>query len=361
MKITFVLPYAGLAGGIRVVAIYAKLLQKLGHDVFVVSQPQRPISSRRQIKSLLKDQKLISTKNSPSHFDKLDVSHKIIEKNRPITDSDVPNADVVVATWWETAEWVANLSSSKGAKAYFIQHHEVHDYLPIERVKATYSLPLHKITISKWLVDLMKIKYQETNISLVLNSVDSEQFWAKPRKKQVEPTVGMLYSTTYWKGCDVSFKALSIAREKIPNLKLVAFGAKEPSDSLPLPLNSKYFQQPVQNKIKDIYAECDVWLCGSYCEGFHLPPLEAMACRSPVVSTMVGGPMDTIKNGFNGYLVNVGDHEALANSLVKVISLPEKKWQAMSEAAYVTATNYTWEDATKLFEKALYTALNCQH
>ena len=43
---------------------------------------------------------------------------------------------VVIATWWETAEWVAGLSPRKGAKAYFLQHHEVHPGQPVDRVRA---------------------------------------------------------------------------------------------------------------------------------------------------------------------------------------------------------------------------------
>ena len=39
MKITFILPHAGLSGGIRVVAIYADRLKKRGHNVTVVSLP----------------------------------------------------------------------------------------------------------------------------------------------------------------------------------------------------------------------------------------------------------------------------------------------------------------------------------
>jgi len=37
MRITFVLPYAGMAGGIKVVAIYTRLLREMGHHVNVVS------------------------------------------------------------------------------------------------------------------------------------------------------------------------------------------------------------------------------------------------------------------------------------------------------------------------------------
>lgn len=357
MKITFVLPFAGLAGGIRVVAIYAERLKKRGHDVFVVSLPEDPISPLEQIKSLIKGRGLISNKEA-SHFDGLDVPHRVLERWRPITDADVPDADVIVATWWETAEWVANMSEAKGAKAYFIQHHEVFDSQPKERVEATWSLPLHKITISKWLIDLGRERYGDSNLSFVPNSVDTDQFHAPPRGKQPVPTVGMLYAPIGWKGCEVSLKAFSLAAEKIPNLRLVAFGAFEPSADLPLPEGTKYIRYPEQNSIKDIYASCDVWLCGSWSEGFHLPPLEAMACRCPVVSTHVGGPLDIVKEGVNGYLVPLGDSTALANQLVHVLTLPDAEWQAMSDAAYATATQYTWDDATELFEGALHTAID---
>jgi hypothetical protein len=54
MKITFVLPYGGLAGGIRVAAIYAERLKKRGHEVVVVSTPPAQPSPSQQLISLLK-------------------------------------------------------------------------------------------------------------------------------------------------------------------------------------------------------------------------------------------------------------------------------------------------------------------
>ncbi|MGQ4650681.1 glycosyltransferase [Lyngbya aestuarii] len=358
MKITFVLPHASMAGGVRVVAIYAEHLKRRGHEVCVVSTPRTPLKVKEKFKSLLKGNGWpTDPKPGPSHLDNVDVPHKIIDHLPPVVENDLPDADLVVATWWTTAEWVASLSEAKGAKAYFIQHHEVFDYLPKDRVEATYSLPLHKITISKWLLDLMQNRYGDSHVSLIPNSVDTKQFYAPPRGKQSMPTVGMLYSPIYWKGCDISLKAFALAAQEIPNLRLVAFGNNSPSPDLPLPKGTEYVQQPQQNRIKDIYASCDVWLCGSRSEGFHLPPLEAMACRCPVLSTQVGGPVDIIENGVNGYLVPIEDHNALAKHLVKVLSLSDAEWQAMSNAAYATATRYTWDDATDLFEAALHTTV----
>lgn len=360
MKITFVLKSANLSGGIRVVSIYAERLQKLGHEVFVVSCPRPQPTLRQQMKSVLKGQGWISRpEKEPSHFDNIDVPHRVIETSRPIVDADVPDADVVVATWWETAEWVANLSAEKGAKAYFIQHHEVHDYFTPEqkeRAKATYLLPLHKITIAQWLIGLIQTRYGDAKISLVPNSVNLEQFYSPPRGKQPIPTVGMMYSRVPWKGCDISLKAFSQAAQTIPNLRLIAFGTPEPSSDFPLPAETEYHCQPPDHTIKDIYAKCDAWLFGSHVEGFGLPILEAMACRTPVIGTPAGAAPELLSDGA-GILVKPEDPEDMAKAIEEICTMPETEWRSMSDAAYAKATNYTWDDATELFEKALYTAI----
>ncbi|MEG4858618.1 glycosyltransferase family 4 protein [Microcoleus sp. K1-B6] len=358
MKITFVLPTLSLTGGIRVISIFAELLRKRGHSVFVISLPRPQPSMRQQVKSLLRGGGWISPpENEPSFFDNLGVEHKITDRYRPVEDKDVPDADVVVATWWETAEWVAKLSPSKGAKAYFIQHHEIFDYLPQGRVEATWMLPMHKITISKWLVDLARTKYGDREVSLAPPTVDTKQFYACPRNKQSVPTVGLMYSTIYWKGTDIALKAFSLAAEKIPNLRLVAFGTEAPSSELPLPANAEYVIQPDQDKIKDYYSKCDAWLLTSRSEGFGLPIIEAMACRTPVISTPAGAAPEILSGG-TGILVRPEDPQEMAKAIERICQLPNSKWQAMSEAAYAKVNNYTWEDATDHFEAALKVAVD---
>src|SRR3954454_11789857 len=165
MRITFVLPFAGTAGGTRVVATYADRLRKRGHQVVVVSTPRRDPGMKNKLKSLVKGKgwpKLLG----PSHFDQVDVDHRIIDRFRPVTDADVPDADVVIATWWETAEWVAKLSPSKGTKAYFIQHDEIEFSQHPQRVIATWNQPMHRVTIARWLVDLGKERCPGETIEL---------------------------------------------------------------------------------------------------------------------------------------------------------------------------------------------------
>lgn len=346
-----------LNGGDRAIATYADRLQKSGHEVLVISRPKAKPSLRQQVRSVLKGKGLIRVpKNQPSHFDNLDVKRRLLDSWRPVTDADVPDADVVIATWWETAEWVANLSESKGAKAYFLQHYEVFDYLPKERVKATWSLPMHKIVVSQWLADLARTQYDDSNVALIPYPVDTKQFYATPRGKQSIPTVGMMYSQVYWKGCDISLKAFSLAAEKIPNLRLIAFGTQSPSPELQLPPGTEYALCPAQNTIKDLYAKCDAWLFGSRSEGFGMPILEAMACRTPVIGTPAGAAVELLAD-CAGILVKPEDPEDMARAIERVCKFSDAEWRKMSDTAYAKATSYTWDDATNMFEAALDTAI----
>lgn len=354
MRITFVLPHAGMAGGIRVLAIYADLLQRRRHSVTVVSLPQLNLNLFQKVKSFLRGRGWPKKQKTFSYFDNINVPHNIIETVRPISDQDVPDADVIVATFWKTAPWVASMSPAKGAKAILLQGYERSPGREDPEIDAVWRLPINKIVISEWMVDLARMKFGDDNVYLVPNSVDMEQFSAPERQKNQKPTVGLLYSTLHLKGLDISLEALRHARLTISNLSVVAFGAEKISPALPLPDWVEYHYLPPQNALRHLYEKCDVWLCGSRREGFHLPPLEAMACRCPVVSTRVGGPLDTILQGVNGYLVDVEDSIGLADRLIDVLKLSNQDWKQMSDAALATASKYTWNDATDLFEKYLY-------
>jgi len=64
----------------------------------------------------------------------------------------------------------------------------------------------------------------------------------------------------------------------------------------------------------------DVFTLPSDYEGFPYVLLEAMAEGLPVVSTRVGGSEDAILDGENGFIVPVGDPEAMAGALGRLLS-----------------------------------------
>ena len=349
MKITIVSPIPDMTGGCRVIAIYADWFARFGHEVTIVTnkaQAKRGWSPFAFLKRAPLGDPL-------SHFDRLALQVHRVGKGR-VTAAQVLDADAVIATWWETAEWVNDFPASKGRKFYLIQHHEIHPYLPLERVQATYRMPLQKVVIARWLADVMGREYGDPNAVLVSNSVDHEQFFAPPRQRQSVPTVGLLYSVADWKRFDLSMAVLENIRLRMPGLRVVSFGSERPKRALADFVSFTF--QPLQDKLRDFYASCDVWLTASTSEGFNLPAMEAMACRTPVVSTRTGWPAEAIVDGTNGYSVAIDDAAALEGAVERVLRLPSADWARMSERAFETVRESTWERSARQFEQVLVEA-----
>jgi len=352
MRITFVLPTADMGGGTRVVAIYARALAARGHSVMIVCPPPQSIPVRAKLKSALTGKGWPMDAPAPkSHLDGIDIPVRTLDRVRAVGDRDVPDADVIIATWWETAEWVAGLSPTKGAKAYFIQHHETFKYLPVRRCRATYRLPLHKIVVAAWLKKVMFDEYGDSDVDLVHNSVSHEQFHADVRGKQAVPTVGFLYHPTRFKGVDVTLEAIALLRMDFRDLHVISFGAHKPAATFDERI--KYSFLPPQENLRDIYSKCDVWLTASRTEGFNLPAMEAMACRTPVVSTRTGWPEEAIQDGRNGMLVDIDDAAALASGAAWILRQNDESWRRISQCASDTVASSSWQSATDKFEQAL--------
>lgn len=356
MRITFVAPPPDLSGGIRVIAIYAERLQRRGHSVLIVHPPNAQPTVIRRVKNAVRGRGWKRVPRVyPSHFDSLSVPRRVLEQWRPVDARDVPDADVVVATWWETAEWVNALPASKGAKAYFIQHYEVHEGQPIERVKRTWTFPMTKIAVAQWLADLARSEFGDPGAIVVPNSVDLDQFNAPPRDKQAVPTIGFIYAEHRWKGADLAVEGIRLAQATVPQLRGVSFGMARPTDALPLPPNTDFRYLPQQHELRAQYARCDAWIVASRSEGFGLPLLEAMACRTPVVATPTGAAPELLARG-GGILVDHEHARGIADAILQIARMTPSEWRVMSDAAHATAHAYTWDDATDRFEQALLRA-----
>jgi glycosyltransferase involved in cell wall biosynthesis len=339
----------------RVITQYARWLRAQGHEVRIAHPAGYVHAPRRGFRALVTNTRelLGKVRPKPTHFDGLDVERIVLPAGHVPTDNELPDADVVVATWWETAEWLARLAPSKGAKTYFVQGHEVFDFLPKQRVRATYRLPVHIITVSEWLRQTLRREYGAADVSLVHNGVDSTQFHSPERARQATFTVGMVYSHHEFKGCDIGIEAVRIAARKIPGLRFVVFGtADAPLSGLPLPKFAEYFPRPAQSDIPKLYARCDAWLFSSREEGFGLPILEAMACRTPVIATPAGAAPDLLAGG-GGLLVPPDDPAAMAAAIEHIWCGSATSWAELSNLAWSTAQKHTLEQASQAFEAAL--------
>lgn len=99
----------------------------------------------------------------------------------------------------------------------------------------------------------------------------------------------------------------------------------------------------------------DIFVSPSSWETFGIAILEAMALGLPVVATATDGSVDLITDGVEGFLVPVGDPEALAGAFVRLMNEPalrgrcgrEAKEKAQKFDARIVAERY-FEELKKL-------------
>ena len=82
-----------------------------------------------------------------------------------------------------------------------------------------------------------------------------------------------------------------------------------------------------------------------------MPGLEAAACRCPIVATNCGGVTDFVFEGRNGYLVPVGDWEAMAARIREIVTLQDPAWRSMSNASHEIARRFNWDTSAEELER----------
>jgi glycosyltransferase involved in cell wall biosynthesis len=363
MRVNFVLPGLSLAGGIRVVADYAKRLGVWGHDVTVAwprhTGPSMVDTVRDLIRGRVPVSELWPKKRGPkrTYFDEGADRIRLVEcARRQVSSDDLPDADVTVGTWWFTLEWMAGFPARLGEQVHFVQGDDSQTPgQPMERLVAAWSRPMHRIAVAAWLREPIYRFVGEVPVSIVLNGVDARQFFASPRGKSPHPTVGYTYSPLAIKGCDLIADAIRRARRERPGLRVVAFGERLPGPGdCPLPELVEIAVSPPQDTIRDIYAACDWWVWASRVEGFGLPMLEAMACRTPVIATPAGAARELVATG-GGRLVERCDASLIGDAIVELCGLSAGEWEKYSRAAFEFASSRSCDVAAREFEAALLT------
>jgi|WetSurMetagenome_2_1015567.scaffolds.fasta_scaffold96885_2 glycosyltransferase involved in cell wall biosynthesis len=400
MKITFVLTDTGnfTSGGLRGVFQHTNCLLKKGHEVNIVYPlvpyiPKAKLNGGKLRKqaSLAKWQLIALRDNLKkgkkiSWFD-VDANLVLIPSASPTTsafsEKFMPDADVVLATAWETAYFVNKLSPRKGVKCYFIQHYEIwdawndlelwkkaeelepdynrailamNDVVPnspkvreLKRmVDDTYRMPLNKIVISSWLKDLIEKKFGEKAYGPIINGVNFKVYF-KDNSQKTSKRILMPYRGAKWKGTQDGLSAFALLRNQYPNVEFAVHGASSHEN---LPSWVKNYGRVSDDKLRQLYNTSYVYVVPSWVEGSQAPPLEAMACGCAVVATNVGGITDYVTPPKDLLVCPPRNPAALAEKINELLA-DEQKRNRIAQYGYVSVQKYTWERAATRLEMIL--------
>jgi glycosyltransferase involved in cell wall biosynthesis len=105
------------------------------------------------------------------------------------------------------------------------------------------------------------------------------------------------------------------------------------------------------------YSEADIFVLPSLSESFPNVMLEAMSMEKPVVVTRVGAIPEVVTDKENAILVEPGDCEQIATSIVDLLLNDSLRKRLGANARKLVKEKYTWESVAKhtlaIYEEAL--------
>lgn len=279
--------------------------------------------------------------------------------------SDIlPEADITIATLWETASLVAKYG--KGKRAYFCQHYESLFFdSPVDRsdADATYSYGLTLIANSSWLRSRLEHRLLSTGqtgeVYLATNAIDPGVFTpSSDAGSPIEGASSPLRIISYggrdarWKGFVEMADAIRAARAALPNaiIEWNVYGhALLPPDNSITPYTHLGFL--TQEQLASAYRMNDVLLSASWYESFPLFPIEAMASGLAVITTAYGTE-DYAINEENCLMVQPRDVNSITQAIVR-LALDRELLNRIASSARRVISQHNWKTAGSRMEEVL--------
>jgi glycosyltransferase involved in cell wall biosynthesis len=155
------------------------------------------------------------------------------------------------------------------------------------------------------------------------------------------------------KGPDVFLDVIARLREQASDLFVLLSGpargyVKAGLERLGVPYRHVYVAQ--YREMSALYHALDVYLVTSREEGGPKAVLESMASGVPLVSTRVGQATDLIRHGWNGWLAESGDVDALAAAAIEALERRSRLSDLIARARQ-TAAQHTYDAQLPLWRR----------
>lgn len=177
--------------------------------------------------------------------------------------------------------------------------------------------------------------FPERKSRAILNGHDRDSFEVPPAPHfreshgigPTDPIIGMVASLYPIKRPTDLFHAFRIARERYPNLHLIYAGEGRERTSLLECVRTHGLERQVHllgtvPQPIPVIKHFSIGVLCSGSEGLSNAIMEYMGCGKPTICTRVGGNSELVEDGYNGFLVEVGDIEGMADRILQILSNP---------------------------------------
>ncbi|MEW6234460.1 MAG: glycosyltransferase [Candidatus Omnitrophota bacterium] len=195
-------------------------------------------------------------------------------------------------------------------------------------LKRIYRSSQRVIANSRGLKELYEKQFPDLRAGVIPNGIDAATFTPRREKDWEEWRLVCAARLIARKGIDLLLQACQRLVEDGINFSchLIGDGPEESSlkrmaGELRLGERICFHGRMSRDEIARFLPNCDLFVLPSYAEGMSNAALEAMACGLPVLLTDTGGSRELIEG--NGEIVPVGDAEALASALMRMLAQPE--------------------------------------
>ena len=358
MKINYTMMGAGKTGGAIVLYNIINKLVERGHQVTVTLarapksrtdwlSPEVKIITPQKLGTRLSYLTFVGVNELLRRITKEDFYFNIYHP-LDILEKIMPECDINVATFCLTAFPVSR--SGRGVPFYHMQHFEVllfSDKHQKALARETYCLPLNKIANSVWLRDKMREEFGEADIPIVNPAINLDIF--RPRKsKETKKRIVCYGSHVVWKGFEDAVEAMKIVFKKRKDVEWLVFGLS-PSKKHNSEAPYTFIQGIFNEKLAELYSSADVVFCPSWYESFPLPPIEAMACGAPVVTTRYGTE-DYCFHEDNCLVVPPKEPKLMAEAILRLLE-DRNLANRLRENGLKTAKEFTWDKTVDKVEK----------
>jgi glycosyltransferase involved in cell wall biosynthesis len=178
------------------------------------------------------------------------------------------------------------------------------------------------------------------------NLIELDQFAFK-RRQPLRPRFLSNRNLDAHYGVDHVLRAFALIQKRIPEAELLIAGdgsQRQTLENLSLQLklqNTSFVGRVEHEEIFQQYQNADIYLNGSEIDNQPLSILEAFACGLPVVTTNAGGIPDMVTDSRTGFVVQQGDHEAMAARALQLLAEANVA-ESLTRRAREECEKYSW-------------------